>query len=358
MALPLSVYRLMVEPPLPRWEPESWFLAAAVVRSWLTTAHIGLAVVFAAIVGSGWHKTLTTLAEADGAIVLLQPALSMATIASYVLLQMACRARDAAVLACCAAQLLPAVDVGVNGYLRSDASIYALSTLWGTTSFLAITMATQFLAGVGINMQPLPRPVRAATCCVCIALQTVSHAIVFTRTGNAEAVAAKVYGNVWLVVGTLFVPITRRLAGRFFMCSALADQLVDIGLQAEAVRQGPARHARLSLIYRTLQERWHQLHAQLRLRFGGRYGTIELPEVDRSVEMVASRAGNEGDGTPDLKACVVVCWAAPYTHAFWPCGHLCVCIKCALHWGRGRYGNGACVMCQKPAVDCAHVYHV
>ena len=283
----------------------------------------------------------------------------------------------------------------LNGYVRSTDAMHALATLWCGFSFVAIASGLHFILGVFLYLQPLP-PLRcAATCCAYLLLQSANSAIMYFRTGVVEIVTAGLAQNISLVVGEageirtpslpswnrtdedggvrrhhlglgVRIPVAkgvlgpffmRRIAAPLFMCTALADQLEEIGQQEEVARDWPARHRKLRLLYRELVDRWERLHGQLRLRFGGRYGTVELPEIDGSVQSKFPRADGEADNetATDFTACVV-CWAAPYTHAFWPCGHRCVCRKCALHWSRGRYGNGACVVCQRAAVDCAQVY--
>ena len=144
------------------------------------------------------------------------------------------------------------------------------------------------------------------------------------------------------------------------MCSALADQLESIGLerlrgqQVQVDRKWFVRHGELRMLHRELVERWAQLHGQLRFRFGSRHGTIELPAVDGSVQMVIPPLYS--DAAPDLTSCVV-CWEEPYTHAFWPCGHCCVCRKCASTWRKGRLDHRVCLVCQKAAIECSQVYN-
>ena len=109
------------------------------------------------------------------------------------------------------------------------------------------------------------------------------------------------------------------------------------------------------MLYNELVERWVSMHGQLRLRFGCRHGTIELPEVQGSVYTVTSPV--DGAVVPDLTVCVV-CWVEPCTHAFWPCGHRCVCSKCSSIWHVERKGHGACIVCQTVATECSQVYNV
>ena len=169
----------------------------------------------------------------------------------------------------------------------------------------------------------------------------------------AKTVTAGLSVNASLVAGMLAVPIIRHLVGPIFMCATLADHLEDLGQHEEMARQWPQRHGKLRMLYRDLRYRWEQLHGELRLRFGGRYGTIELPKVDAIQIDDGEGAGDKP--VNDFTACVV-CWAEPYTHAFWPCGHRCVCRKCALRWSRAHVGGRRCVVCQQAAIDCAQVY--
>jgi hypothetical protein len=108
-----------------------------------------------------------------------------------------------------------------------------------------------------------------------------------------------------------------RFAAPLFMCAGLADKMEQLGQQEKVARQLPVSHVKLRLLYSDLFTKMTQMHGQLRLRFGDRHGTIELPEVDGSVRIVVPRA--DGEGAAMSTACVV-CLEEPYSHAFWPCG--------------------------------------
>jgi hypothetical protein len=50
----------------------------------------------------------------------------------------------------------------------------------------------------------------------------------------------------------------------------------------------------------------------------------------------------------------VVCWSSKRTHAFFPCGHMCVCNECANTILRG---NSKCPLCRMESRQIAKIYH-
>ena len=264
---------------------------------------------------------------------------------------------------CCGTLLLPLAGVILNGYVRSVDVVDAHVAAQLSPKFNVILSCVHFLFGVIVNVQPLRLRVRAATCCGIIVLQALNFSLVFSRTRLSLSVTARFVFQSALLAGALAVPIMRRIAGPLFICAELADQLEGIGQHQEEVAreatQWPARHGKLRLLHRELLGRWTEMYGQVRLRFGGRHGTIELPNEDGSVQIMEANAGEGADDetATDLTTACIVCWAEPCTHAFWPCGHLCVCCTCASNWREGRqFGHGGCIVCRKAAVNCSQVY--
>ena len=52
--------------------------------------------------------------------------------------------------------------------------------------------------------------------------------------------------------------------------------------------------------------------------------------------------------------CCVVCFERPFTHAFVPCMHRCVCKECALEMDAANLH--ACPLCRRPSTSCAQVF--
>jgi len=92
------------------------------------------------------------------------------------------------------------------------------------------------------------------------------------------------------------------------------------------------------------------LMSQLRMHYGGRYGSVELPAPQYDPDY--------DDTTPQDDLCTV-CLTRTRTFAFIPCGHLAICSRC-LDICLMQQRNAKllrCVLCSEPTTGTLRVYH-
>ena len=81
-------------------------------------------------------------------------------------------------------------------------------------------------------------------------------------------------------------------------------------------------------------------------------GPPALPQHHQAVGAGASENGHR----PPTAACVV-CLEAPRTHAYVPCGHLCVCLGCVRQQAKHRRSSVAsCPVCKQPATGVMRIF--
>ena len=108
---------------------------------------------------------------------------------------------------------------------------------------------------------------------------------------------------------------------------------------------------------------WRSRYGRLREGYRGLKRALEvtsraLASAGVRLESAAAAVTEESltaDESGSLRLCIV-CFAEPFTHAFLPCGHRCVCSRCAANWLKGTFGDRQCIVCRRPAVACTKIY--
>ena len=85
---------------------------------------------------------------------------------------------------------------------------------------------------------------------------------------------------------------------------------------------------------------WDQVPESVRLQYTG---TSELPGIYRVPDAIRHAAAQKAPATRNL---CIVCLERPFTHAFVPCMHRCVCVDCAAVFDERSIR--VCPLCRKP----------
>jgi len=79
----------------------------------------------------------------------------------------------------------------------------------------------------------------------------------------------------------------------------------------------------------------------------------KLLELEKRTEEQQSLKLNNGKSDDNL---CVICLVSPKNHAIVPCGHLCLCENCSVHYVDNDKKSGSCPICRNDVTMVMKVY--
>ena len=206
-----------------------------------------------------------------------------------------------------------------------------------------------FLGGFVHGWQSLQRAIQLFLAGLWLLCAAVRCATVYRRCGEPVGALAITHIFPCCFMSAIMGYVVAFAVAAFIPCVKVARRLERAEDQLyKSHRSVAGLLANLS----ALRSLWDQLPESVRVQYTG---TSTAPDLYKDNKGIYPAKGVAAEKHPAAGLCVV-CFERPFTHAFVPCMHRCVCNECAMQMDAARGHAHACPICRRPSITCAQVF--
>lgn len=228
----------------------------------------------------------------------------------------------------------------VNDAMR-ELDTFAIEHSWGLQDGVPVIALAWFVGGFVFASQPLPTKIRNMLQLTGASLLAARIIVIYLRMGNARL----------LRVALPSTTLSFALGGVVAIGLRSAMPLTELARQLEELETSlhSSQHTWASVLGELSDlkhQSWRQ-HVDQQQSSQQPQQQQDLPTAEAALS--PSLPHSKAYLNSSQRTCVI-CLQRPYTHAYSPCMHRCVCATCRDTW------PDVCPLCRAPATDCVRIF--